>query len=506
MIRPVHPRRTSALPLLLVVALVACGESAPGGRSAPGAPTTPSPEADGGMRSSGPPAAPSGGAPDAPTGHDDGGASPEEAAVPYTHFDVNHVLSTGQSNAVAIDAFPVLSTTQPFHNLMFDVGVMTATACDKNGCNGYAKPSAFVPLVEGDTFFSPIETMSSGMANHAAKRAQEGVPGAGPVDHSMLVSLHGRSGNGYYCLRKGGCPEWWPGNAYVNPFEEGMRQVDDAMRLAQAAGKTYVVRAVTTVHGEHDHYAYSSNDSIFPIPRTDGDGVVADYGDALLEWQRDYESSVQARTGQALPVPLLLNQYSHWNDVPTTKIAYQQLAAHVASKGKVVIVGPTYQLPYTEDCLHFTGRGERWLGEYFGKAYARIVFEGRRWEPLRPIQFDRSGASIVVRYAVPKPPLVLDTEHVTNPGDFGFEAVDATGARVPVASVTIAGADSVAVTFPTPETAAAVTRLRYAYTFTGCGGSGTVARGNVRDSDSTAPVAGEDPLWNWSVHFDEPVP
>ena len=47
-------------------------------------------------------------------------------------------------------------------------------------------------------------------------------------------------------------------------------------------------------------------------------------------------------------------------------------------------------------------------------------------------------------------------------------------------------------------------RLRYAYTFTGCGGSGTIARGNLRDSDDTPSQGGYD-LSNWAVHFDEPV-
>ena len=57
--------------------------------------------------------------------------APSEAPpVPYVHFDVNHILSTGQSNAVALDGIPILSTTQPYANLMFDTGVIPATGCD----------------------------------------------------------------------------------------------------------------------------------------------------------------------------------------------------------------------------------------------------------------------------------------------------------------------------------------------------------------------------------------
>jgi len=410
------------------------------------------------------------------------------------------VLSTGQSNAVAIKADPVLSTTQPYANLMFDSGVMPASSCDGDGCTSYQKPVSFVPLVEGDVFFGPVETMSSGFANEASKLAKEKYLGG--ASHDILVTLHGRSGNNYWCLRKGGCP-WWPSRPYVKPFAQGMTEVADAMALAKAASKSYVVRAVTSVHGENDHYAYASDSSVFPLPGTDGASVIHDYGEGLEEWQRDYDASVKAITGQAIPVPLFIQQYSHWNNVPETKIAYQQLAAHIRSHGKVIIVGPTYVLPYTSDCLHFTGAAERHLGEYFAKAYGRVVLQGKKWEPLRPIAITRAGNVITAKFLVPKPPLVLDTEKVTNPGNYGFEVFDESGAPPPIASVVLDGPDRVKVTLAVAPGPGA--RLRYAYTFHGCGGSGTAARGNLRDADDTPSQAGYD-LSNWSVHFDEAIP
>ena len=41
--------------------------------------------------------------------------------------------------------------------------------------------------------------------------------------------------------------------------------------------------------------------------------------DALLEWQKDYEAAVRAKTGQTLPVPLLVSQHSAWNDIATSE-------------------------------------------------------------------------------------------------------------------------------------------------------------------------------------------
>ena len=503
-------RRRAARALLFVTTTLGAGAACeqtstePGGAAATSPP--PAPTGPGGLAPP-PPTGPGPTTTEAPSptlaAVDAGGTT--QAPPPFVHVDVNHVLSTGQSNSVANDGKPVLSVAQPFQNLMFDVGVMTGAQCDGDGCRGYEAPRGFVPLVEGDQFFagSPVETMSSSLANTVSRLARDGaLAGTGDASHDVLVSLHGRSGNSYWCLRKGGCP-WWTDRGYVKPWDDGMRQVADAARLAAAAGKSYAVRAVTAIHGEHDHYAWSSGASLFPLPRTDGQGMVADYGEALLEWQRDYEMEVRAITGQTISPPLLVSQYSHWNDVPTTVIAYQQLRAHVASGGKVLVVGPTYALPYSTTCLHFTGAGERWLGEYFGKVYARVVLERRPWEPLRPIAIARTGATIAVRYVVPSPPLVLDTEHVRDPGDRGFEVVDARGDRQKIADVSVTGQDTVTITLADPAAAAA--RVRYAYTFTGCGGSGTLARGNVRDSDPT-PSAYGNALWNWSVHFDEPIP
>jgi hypothetical protein len=436
----------------------------------------------------------------------DSGASADAPPkpIPYTHFDVNHILSTGQSNAVANDGVPILSTSQPYGNLMFDSGVIPASSCDRNGCTAYDKPTMLVPLVEGDVFFGPVETMSSGLANEASKLAKEiYLAGKPHGTHDILVSLHGRSGNNYYCLRKTGCP-WWPDRAYLKPFDDAMKEVTDAYALATAANESYVVRAVTAIHGEADNYANVAGESLFPLPSTDGTSIVHDYGEALEEWQRDYESSVRAIDKQTLPVPLFVSQYSHWNNSPTTVIAYQQLAAHVRSKGKVVVIGPTYVLPYSEDCLHFTGEGERHLGEYFAKAYARVVLEGLPWEPLRPVAISIAGNVITAKFLVPKPPLVLDTTKVTDPGNYGFEYADDSAVPPSIASVAIAGPDTVKVTLASAPLGGHK-RLRYAYTFHGCAGSGTIARGNLRDSDDTPSQSGYD-LSNWAVHFDEPIP
>lgn len=448
-----------------------------------------------------------GGSP-APTAPDGGTAAGDDASttpvpVPYQHFDINHILSTGQSNSVANGGTPPLDLTQPYNNLMFSSGVMPASNCDAAGCTTYDKPTSFLPLVEGDTFFYPVETMSSPMANTITAFAR-GIDAATikDPDHVVLVSLHGRSGNTYWSLRKGSS-SYMQGRGFVLPFDDGMMEVADGLALAKAAGKSYVVRAVTAIHGESDHYAYSNNAQEVPLPGTDGKSTITSYLDGLLEWQRDYQDGVQAITGQTVPVPLIISQMHLWTDVPHSKVVEWQYEAHVKSKGKVVLATPGYFLGYAADCLHYTSDSQRWIGEYFAKAYARIVFEGLPWEPVRPRSVTIAGNVVTVKYYVPKPPLVLDTTRVTNPGSYGFEYVDVAGANVPITGVQVTSPDTVTITL---ASAAPGGRLRYAFTapIPCCPGPTTGVRGNLRDSDNVASLYGHD-LFNWGVTFEEPA-
>lgn len=439
----------------------------------------------------------------------DGATDAGTRAAPYVDFAINHVLVTGQSNAVANSGTPVLSKAQPYANIMFDTGVMPMKGCDGAGCRTFEAPSSFVPLVEGDAFFGyGVETSAAGIANeiaHLARTQYLGVVHGLPRDHSVLVSLHGRSGNTYWCLRKGGC-DYKAG--YLSPYEQGMMEVAAAKDLAAKRGASYVVRAVLAIHGESDHYSYTDGSQEFPNDGTDGTpGKIRTYADGLLEWQADYEASVVAITGQAQPVPLLISQMSGWNDAPYSAVAQHQLEAHVRAPGKVVLVGPSYHLSTDQhDCRHFTNHGQRRLGEYFAKVYARVVFEGRPWEPVRPRSVHRDGAIITVTFHVPAPPLVLDTQRVAEVTSYGFTYQDDSGAPPAITNVALTGPDAVAITLASAPVGGAK-RLMYAQNqvpFT-CIGSAAGARGNLRDSDASPSEHGYD-LHNWAVHFDVAVP
>jgi hypothetical protein len=393
----------------------------------------------------------------------------------FVHRDVNHVLSTGQSLSVGAVGYPALSRAQPYHNLMFSTGVIA----------GASDLTAFVPLVEGSVPRSTHpndETMSSSLANHVARTyLEEFAPTAKHRSHDVLVSVHGLGGTPYSGLKKG-----------TGAYAAGMAQVKAALEIARSAGKSYVVRVVTNVHGESDHQTANAH-----------------YAADLAEWQADYEAGVKALTHQAEPVPMFHTQMSSWPryGAPTSVIPAAQLAATIASHGKIVLVGPKYHLAYVPDGIHLSNEGYRHMGEDYAKVYRRVVLEGQAWDPVRPVAIQRSGAVITVRFAVPVPPLVLDTHLVTNPGHHGFEVWQSGSTNeVAIKSVALAAPDTVTVTL-TAEPLGGVLRLRYAYTapVSSPAGPRTGPRGNLRDSDATPSRYGY-PLHNWCVHFDEPVP
>ncbi len=475
-------------------------------------------------------------------------AEPDAAVPPvfvYAKFDVNHLLVAGQSNALGIGGGDVLDLTprgaaactagtlEACSGVMFSSGVFPSTSCvhDNLGCAQYQARNAFAPLVEGDTYENTgsyaLETPGSALANQAASLAEGWYfPGATLQASGvrMLVSNHARSGNSYECIRKGSCPGYYAPTFVVpatvkKAFEDGIDQVEQAKAVAAARNWSYAVRGVFLVHGESNHNVEANyrNDE-FPMNRSSGAaGSIDDYGQALLEWQSDYETDIVAKTQQAVPVPLYLTQMTNWtwsSDNPAqtatrSVIPGFQLDAFRARPDKIILVTPTYPFPTYDtqaDKVHFPPSSSRRIGEYFGKAYAQTTFTGMPWKPLYPLAASRLGAVITVRYHVPVLPLRFDTVAVSDPNAHRGFSFQEDGPNPAVVQSEVIDGDKVIVTLSkTP--AGANKRIRYAYDGVpgAAGGPFTGPRGNLRDSDATASNTGGVALVNWSVAYDEPV-
>jgi len=379
-------------------------------------------------------------------------AGVNSVAPPDPSIFLNHLLSTGQSLSNGQDGSPALSITQPYSNVMLS-------------------GSSLVPLVE-----SSVETMSSGMANFVTAQ----VPGN---DYQIAVTRHGQSSAAYSALKKG-----------TTPYTNGIAQVNSTKTAANNAGKSYKVIGVTTIHGESDHVNGTSQ---------------AQYEADLVEWQNDYETDVKAITGQTGTIPLFTDQMEAWTGYGSTTsvIPYAQLAASENNPEKIILVGPKYFFIYATSGGHLINTSYRWLGEYYGKIINKVVVNGETWKPLRPRTIVRSGSDIYARFYVPVTPIVFDITNVLEKTNMGFEYTDDSGTPPSISNVEIVDTETVKVSLNQTPTGSNQ-KLRYAYTGTsgakpGADQAGS-ARGNLRDSDSTASLYGNN-LYNWSVNFDKTV-
>ena len=364
---------------------------------------------------------------------------------------LHHVLGTGQSLASGVGGAPPLSLAQPYDNRMFGTGALA-------GATGLTH---FAPLVERD-----VETMSTSLAS-AVTRAVRAAGG----QHDLLLSVYALGGAPYRLMKKG-----------TEPYAITLAQAAAARAITRDLGIPYDITAVTSADGGGDHVDLNPH-----------------LADDLAEWQHDLETDLRAISGQTTTIPLFVTQYASWTEyAATSPIPIAQLRAHVEHPGQVIAVGPRYPFTYGPDGVHLTNEGYRGMGEYYARAYRRVVVEHGTWEPLRPQTITRSGAVITARFLVPRPPLLFDTTLAAAASAMGFEYAD-DGPTPTIAAVAITAADTVTLTLAAEPTA---TNRRLRYAFTGVQGAHaglqTGAHGNLHDSEAALP--------NWCVIFDEGVP
>ena len=347
------------------------------------------------------------------------------AHTPRVAWDWTGILGTGQSLSVGEQGKPVLSTNQPYHNLKLSTDDLHWPV-DPN-----APELKMVPLIEPIGRIAPRypsswpdniagETPHSAMANELTAL----VMAASGQDYVTVHSAVGENGQGMKFLKKNAIVVGTNGHSY----EGALIETTAITRLAKAAGKTYGVGAITVTHGESD--AGNTN-----------------YENELHQLWADYNTDLPAITGQSQKILLIVSQQNSVNDhSPSTQAQWK---AGVDHPDEIVCSGPKYQYPYAEG-IHLTTVGYQELGEKFAEIYYQRVLLGNAWQPLEPLGVKRNGAVLTVHFHVPTAPLVWDTElqtpHGTNDdwkAGKGFEVLTASGTKITITSVEIAGNDVV---------------------------------------------------------------
>lgn len=174
-----------------------------------------------------------------------------------------------------------------------------------------------------------------------------------------------------------------------------------------------------------------------------------------------------------------------------------------AENPRIFAVTPKYMFPCV-DGIHIDGKSADILGDYYGKVKHLVVDKGEDWLGLRPIKCQKvSSRTVEITFNVPNPPLVLDTQTVSDPGHYGFYLYKGNG--VSISNVAL-DEDNNKVIITTNESIPDGASITYAFD-NGSGKSGPTlgARGCLRDSCSDLSSDGTWTLHNWCFAFGEKI-
>ncbi len=372
--------------------------------------------------------------------------------------DVMHVLCYGQSLSRGSSALPVLSTEQPYLNVMLPGGVKA-----RPGDAAYST-GALVPLVEA-VDGSEGETPVSGCLNGVVRRAVEA--GSSADRWVFLGSSSGQGGRTVEQLAPGGSS---------GRFAQTVQIVRDAKAVCDAEGKSYSVWGMTWYQGENDYNEASS------------DRWPYDYTERwLAKLWASLKREIVAVTGQAFAPYLFTYQVAAHRRYASDTMPIA-LAQWRSSRmfDDVVLAAPCYIFPTVADNLHLTNEASWLMGEYTARAmYQSMVSRSGKWRPLEPVAVDWQGAQIKVKFNVPAGQIVIDNALAATYDHAGFILRTAADAVIDggVTGVTVTGVDEITIT--TAAGIPADATLTYARGKPGDSahsGPATGARGNVRDT------------------------
>jgi hypothetical protein len=397
------------------------------------------------------------------------------------------IPSTGQSLSVGNTAAQV-STTQPFAN----IGLI-----DLTGVYATNAPNALTttPLVA--QWRNVISTNSWGANINGEDPATTCLNALSALAlynrYSPFVQcnhLVGISGAAIATISRGGGQ-----NAYAATRCE----VQALKRIANAASKTMGVPYLLCVNGESDADSVTFAADTKTLYDEYAQDLLTDSGNAIGPMFITQQNS----TSQTTALPAVSSQ--------------QQVLAHTAYPGTIILAGPKYQLAYSgSPNQHITGPAQRQHGEILARAVWTKVFLGQTWNPLRPTTFSVVGAVVTITFNVPVGSLVFDTTftapHATGAFSMwangkGFEASDQTG-NLTISSVVIQNGNQVVLTLIAPPSTGLA--IAYAYTSdTVCGSfTGPIRGGLLRDqaqyltTTDLSPITGSK-LPNWCVAFNQ---
>lgn len=412
-------------------------------------------------------------------------------------WDINHVISYGQSLSIGWDGWPALSTTLLHDCLMLGHSVRGIDPWSSQWAP--QQTNTFTPLIAtterlgsdtvlGETVLEMAVNLWRGRMLEQGRAAIGG--------RRLLASACGVGGQSLEALSKGAATGYY--SRLTSCFDKGRE-------AARATGANYGVTAILFLQGE----ANSSGG-----PQTTSDR--REYKELLRRFIGDVRKDLAPFQQQPPAVFAYQTAGSHANETVSIGEAQLELALEDPS---FIMVAPAYALTGTPTG-HLDANGYRALGAHFGRVMHRVLDLGEAWRPLHPIHVSTDRTLLTVAFHVPVPPLVwghpIPGQSQFEIPDRGFTVLDEQG-PVPIDKIEIVSAVAIAITLARSPGPSGL--LRYAARRTHgigclCDSDPDIADGLYTFDASTEGgfqanlpdrVGKPYPLTNWCVGFAVPV-
>jgi hypothetical protein len=402
---------------------------------------------------------------------------------------VMHLIGFGQSLIRGVRSSPIISTTQPYQNLMLASGIKVRPTDI-----GYG-PGSFLPAVEtqtlenGSTGEIEGESPMSGACNGLVRRIV--AEGGLAEDWRFLVSSCGRGARRI--------EELFP-DMSNRDYNALLQTVRDAKALCDSQGKTYSVWAFIWAQGENNYTDVGAANNAFEYAVLQTklfDMLAKDVSRISMQPFRPYTLTYQVATHRKAGLDAMPIALAQWR---VTKMF-----------DHMIMSAPAYMFPtVTQDYTHLTNEASWLMGEYHSRAlYASMIKGASKWRPLEPVSVDWQPGYVDVKFHVPYGPLVLDTALCAQQVNQGFDIREADAVVTDlITGVSVTAPDTLRLTLNRAAASSAV--LTYARGRIGDparSGPSSGARGNLRDSHGTvdtvvSPLGNTFALHNACVMFE----
>lgn len=388
---------------------------------------------------------------------------PEPGSIAPFVTNIIHIIFLGQSLACGINSGAPVTTQPPSANRVLTLkdGVQLV---DEAGVLTSDMVAPFAPLKANVTKEPPCLQAASEVNRSRAL----------PADSGLLISNHGRGGQGIQSLNKG-----------TIPYQNSLTAMIAAKAECDSKGWPYSVPCISWNQGQHD-----------------GGMAAGVYYALLVQLQLDYEADIQAITGQTGRIPMIITQMSNWTapvyNRSFSNIPHEQYQVSLDFPDRFVVSGPQYWLPSNNDGIHLPAASYSRDGTALSGALGALI-KGEPWLPTACVEAVRSDTKVLLRFNVPEGPLAIDTVNVLDPGFWGLRWIDSTDSAT-ITAVQLTGFNTIEVTLSNVPTGAqpmiGVADIGIAGNRAG---PDTGPRTCIRDSSSLLDCSGL-PVFNWACH------